>query len=549
MALNLAELIIISLIVDWLFRRYKIPGLVGMLLVGVVLGPYALNLMSPNLINISNDLRMISLLVILLRAGFELSKDTLFKVGKYALLLSFVPAVFEGLAVTFLGHLFLDLSYLESAMLGAILSAVSPAVVVPLMLKFIDEKKGSEKGIPTLVLAASSIDDVFVIVVYSVLSGLYFGSKLNIAMKLIGIPVSIILGIAVGWVTGLIIYKLFEKFNPRATKRLLVILGIAVFLSNFEHLVKDYIEFASLISVMTVGFVILEKNKYMAHEISAKLSKLWIFAEILLFTLVGAQVNLKVALNEGLNGSIVILLGLVARSIGSYICLHGSNLDFKEKMFVVVSYIPKATVQAAIGASPLIAMKSAGMNTAPGEIILAVAVLSILMTAPVGAWAISMMGNKILKVPENLSKADKMSRKKVLETFNVEDVMIIDIPVAKENDKVSDIISIFSDYDIDLIPVVDKDNNYLGYIMLNNLRAILNQKNIWDLVLAYDVMVRDKETLNPKDSLKKAFALVGKIGKEIPVIEDKKLIGLFDSDKANHKLESRLLQLKLANTI
>ncbi|MFQ5454255.1 MAG: cation:proton antiporter, partial [Candidatus Zixiibacteriota bacterium] len=395
MALSLAELIIFGLIADWLFRKFKIPGLVGMLLLGVVAGPYLLNLLNPDLAAISSDLRMIALIVILLRAGFELSKEALHKVGLLAVWLSFVPAVFEGAAVAALGHFLLGLTYMESAILGAVLSAVSPAVVVPLMLQFIEKKRGHKKGIPTLILAASSIDDVFVIVVYSILIGIYTGQNMNIASKLAGIPVSIISGILIGLISGFILYKFFERYNPRATKRLLVILGISIILVNFEHVLENIVPFAALLAVMAIGFIILEKNEYMAHEISSKLNKLWVFAEIILFTLVGSQVNLGVVFQTGLVGVILICLALVARSMGTYLCLLGSNLNISERIFVVISYIPKATVQAAIGGAPLVAMRLAGMDTRPGEIILAVAVLSILLTAPLGAWAISIVGNRV----------------------------------------------------------------------------------------------------------------------------------------------------------
>ncbi len=400
MAASLAEILILSLLIDWLFRKIKIPGLVGMLLLGILFGPYVLNFMSKDLMQISADLRMIALIVILLRAGLEMSKDVLHRVGKQALLLSFIPATFEGVAITLLAPLFLKLTYMESAMLGAILAAVSPAVVVPLMIQFIEEKKGTKKGIPTLVLAASSVDDIFVIVVYSILIGIYTGSNVNIYWKLLGIPISIILGIGVGLIVGWLLYKLFKKYNPRATKRMLILLSISILLVRVEHSLEHILQFSALLAVMSMGFIILEKRQDYAHELSAKLSKLWIFAEIILFTMVGAQVNIKVALKSGINGAILIFLALIARSIGTYLCLIGSHLNLKERIFVVISYIPKATVQAAIGSAPLIAMKFAGMDTRPGEIILAMAVLSILLTAPVGAWAITLYGNKVLEQEE-----------------------------------------------------------------------------------------------------------------------------------------------------
>jgi NhaP-type Na+/H+ or K+/H+ antiporter len=398
MAVSLAELIITCLFIDWIFKKIKIPGLIGMLLIGIALGPYVLGVIDDNLLAVSADLRLIALIVILLRAGFELSKDTLSRVGLMALTLSFVPACFEIAIITLLGPYFLGLTTMESAMLGAILGAVSPAVVVPLMIQFIEERRGAEKGIPTLVLAASSIDDVFVIVVYSIFIGIYLGHDVSIAWDLAGIPLSITSGILAGLVTGRLLYKLFDRYNPRATKRVLMIVGIAILLVRGEHLLENILPFSALIAVMAVGFMILEKREHYAHEMSAKLGKIWIFAEILLFTLVGSQVDVSVAFGSGLAGIALISLGLVGRSIGTYVCMLGSNLNLKERLFVVIAYLPKATVQAAIGAAPLAAMKLAGMDTAAGDMILTVAVLSILYTAPLGAWAISSIGGRVLEV-------------------------------------------------------------------------------------------------------------------------------------------------------
>jgi len=408
MAVSLAELIITCLFIDWVFKKIKIPGLVGMLLIGIAFGPYILGIIDKNLLAVSADLRLIALIVILLRAGFELSKDTLSKVGVMALLLSFVPASFEIAVITLLGPVFLGLTVMESAILGAILGAVSPAVVVPLMIGFIEERRGAKKGIPTLLLAASSIDDVFVIVVYSILIGIYVGHKVSILWELAGIPISIVLGIVIGLISGWLLYKLFGRYNPRATKRVLIILGVSILLVRAEHLLENIVPFSALIAVMSIGFIILEKREHYAHELSAKLGKIWIFAEMLLFTLVGTQVNIDVALKAGLSGVALISIGLIGRSIGTYLCLLGSNLNFKERFFVVIAYLPKATVQAAIGAAPLAAMKFAGMDTAPGDIILTVAVLSILYTAPVGAWAISLVGKKVLEIaPEDVKQSKK----------------------------------------------------------------------------------------------------------------------------------------------
>lgn len=396
MIFSLAELLVLGLVVDWAFRKLTIPGLVGMLLLGVVFGPYALGLISLDLLAVANDFRLMALIVILLRAGLELSKDTLNRVGGKVLLLATIPAIVEGVCVTFLGPPLLGLSLMESAILGSILAAVSPAVVVPLMIRFMERGQGAAKGIPTMVLAASSLDDVFVIVVYSVLIGIYTGTGVDIAWQLAGIPMSIVLGIVAGVIIGFALFRLFRHFNPRATKRVLVLLGVSILLVHAEDLVA--VPFAALLAVMATGFIILKKDEHMAHEISAKLGKIWIFAEIVLFTMVGAQVDLDVAIQAGLGGAAIIGLGLVARSAGTYACLLGSDLTVAERLFVVISYVPKATVQAAIGGAPLAAMVLTGMDKGPGEVILAVAALSILLTAPLGAWAIAVTGDKVLTV-------------------------------------------------------------------------------------------------------------------------------------------------------
>jgi NhaP-type Na+/H+ or K+/H+ antiporter len=386
--------VLLGLLADYLFRKLNLPGLVGMLLVGILCGPYVFNIMQPELLKVSADLRMVALIVILLRAGLELRRDTLNRVGKTALLMSCIPAIFEGAVITFLAPKFLGISYLEAAILGAILSAVSPAVVVPLMINFIDQRRGTKKGIPTLILGASSVDDVFVIVVFSILLGMYTGSQTNIFVKLLEIPESIILGILTGAIAGYILYRIFTQYKLRATKMTITIVAVSVLLTWLEEVLKDRIALSALLGVMTVGFIILEKRETIAHKISQKLAKVWIFAEILLFVLVGAQVNIKVAWNAGLVGAFLIFIALIGRSIGTYLCVLGTELNFRERLFCVISYIPKATVQAAIGAVPL----EAGVKS--GDIILAVAVLSILLTAPLGAIGIMSTGKRWLEKEE-----------------------------------------------------------------------------------------------------------------------------------------------------
>lgn len=333
---------------------------------------------------------MVALIVILLRAGLELKRDTLNRVGKTALTMSCVPAIFEGAVITLMAPWLFGLTYIEAAILGSIIAAVSPAVVVPLMLNLIKEKKGTEKGIPTLILSASSLDDVFVIVIFTILLGVQAGSGENIFLKLLEIPESILLGIALGAFAGYLLYQVFERFNPRATKMTLMVVSISILLTWLEEILKAKVAVSALLGVMTVGFILLEKAETRSHKISLKLSKVWIFAEILLFVLVGAQVNIHVAWDAGFLGAVLIFVALIARSIGTYLSLAGADLNFKEKSFCVISYIPKATVQAAIGAVPL------EMGIPGGEIILALAVLSILLTAPLGAIGITATSHKWL---------------------------------------------------------------------------------------------------------------------------------------------------------
>ncbi len=390
MAVSLAIIIILGLAADYLFRKMKLPGLVGMLLVGVGAGPYVLGLMRPEMMEVSGDLRKIALIVILLRAGFELHRDTLNRVGRAALLMSAVPAVFEIAGVMLVAPRWLGLSLIEAAILGSILAAVSPAVVVPLMIDFMDRGRGVKKGIPTLVLAASSVDDVFVIVLFSIFLGMYGGGEVHVWAKLAEIPVSIGLGIFMGLLPGYLLYRLFVTYDWRPPKRTLLVLGVSIALTWLESALEPWVHAASLLGIMAIGFIILEKSEPIAHLISQKLKKLWVFAELILFVLVGAQVNIHVAWQAGLAGSAVIVVGLLFRSAGTYVSLLGTPLDWKEKLFCVVAYVPKATVQAAIGAVPLAA------GVASGEVILAVAVLSILLTAPLGAVGITLLGERIL---------------------------------------------------------------------------------------------------------------------------------------------------------
>ena len=392
MAESIALIVLLGLLSNYLLEKVRLPGLAGMLILGVVFGPSFLDMMRPELLKVSADFRMVALIVILLRAGLELRRDTLNRVGKTALVMSAVPAVFEGVAIAALAPMLLGITWLEGAILGSILAAVSPAVVVPLMLKFMDEKRGAKKGIPTMILGASSVDDVFVIVIFTILLGMGAGQDMSVARKLLEIPESMLAGVALGALAGYALYRLFDRFHARATKMTIAVVAVAILLTWLEKTLHGVVAISALLGVMTIGFVLLEKAEVRAHKISAKLSKVWIFAEILLFTLVGAQVEPQVAWDAGLAGGTLILVGLVARSAGVMVSLVGADMNLKEKLFCVIAYTPKATVQAAIGAVPL----EAGI--AGGEVILAVAALSIIITAPLGAIGIRLAGEKWLTI-------------------------------------------------------------------------------------------------------------------------------------------------------
>lgn len=396
MATSLALIILLGLIANTVFTKFKMPGLLGMLILGIIIGPKGLNWIQPELLSISGDFRKIALIVILLRAGFGISKEDLNRVGKTAIKLSCIPGLVEGFFIAFASVKFLGFSFIQGGMLGFIIAAVSPAVVVPQMISFMEKGLGTNKGIPTLILAGASIDDVFAITIFSTFLGLYSGSEVNIGIKLLGIPISILLGIGLGAIIGFILIKVFKKYHIRDTKKVLLILGAAILLTSLETLLKSKVDIAALLGVMTIGFIILEKLPTVGKRLSIKLNKIWVFAEILLFVLVGAQVDVVVALNAGILGILVILIGLVGRSIGVILSLLGTDLTWKERLFCVIAYVPKATVQAAIGGIPL------SMGVASGDVILAIAVLSIIITAPLGAIGISTSSKRLLTVEEDV---------------------------------------------------------------------------------------------------------------------------------------------------
>lgn len=400
MLFGVAQLMLLGLLFDWAFRKLKMPGLIGLLFLGVAIGPYALNFLNEDIQSVSQQLRMLALIVILLRSGFEISRKALAQVGIRAITMSFIPCLFEVACVTLAAPALLKISHLEAAMLGSVLAAVSPAVVVPLMIQFMEERRGTDSGAPTLVLAGASCDDAVAIALCTGFIGMYIGQSVNIGLSLAKIPVSVVSGIVAGLGIGLLLHSFFKKSDPRATKRVIIILALAIILLELEAVIEHIVPFSALLAMMAIGFIILEREEGMAHEISSKLGKIWIFAQLLLFTLVGAQVNLPVAAKAGLAGVGVIAIGLIGRTIGVQICLLKSKFNSKERLFISIAYLPKATVQAAIGGMPLAAMVATGMDIGPGEVILAIAVLSIILTAPLGALLIAWSGKRLLTVSD-----------------------------------------------------------------------------------------------------------------------------------------------------
>ena len=390
MLLSLSLIIMLGFALKGIFQKLQLPGLLGMLLSGIVLGPYVLDLISPNLLTISTDLREIALIVILVRAGLSLDLRDLKKVGRPALLMCFVPATFEIIGVVLLAPLLLGISYLEAAILGAILGAVSPAVVVPKMIHLIESGYGRKHSIPQLIMAGASADDIYNIVLFTSFMGIYAGQGFSPAAML-EIPVSILTGVVVGIVAGLVLVRIFRLLHIRDTIKVLIILGVSFLMVGLQDPVSQWVPFSGLLAVMTLGGMILKSYELLARRISGKFSKIWIAAELVLFVLVGAEVDVRYAAGAGLAVVALILGGLFFRAIGTWISVSGAGLSGKEKLFSVIAYLPKATVQAAIGALPLAA------GVAAGNMILTAAVVAILIAAPLGAIGIEKTYQRLLE--------------------------------------------------------------------------------------------------------------------------------------------------------
>lgn len=389
MLLSVALILIIGMSMGWICQRVKLPSLLGMLMTGIILGPYVLNLLDVSILNISSELRKIALIIILTRAGLGLDLSGLKKIGRPAILMCFIPASFELLGMILIAPKVMGLSILEAAIMGSVLAAVSPAVVVPRMVKMMDEGYGTDKGIPQLILAGTSVDDVYVIVLFSTFIGIMQGEGTSV-LSFVNIPVSIILGIFIGIFIGYLLAFYFKKIHIRDTSKVLLILSISFILVVIEDKLTTAITFSALIAIMFIGVGLQRKREVVAKRLALKYGKLWIAAEVFLFVLVGATVNIGYLKNVGFKALIVIIGALMFRMLGVFVCLLRTNLSGKERLFTMMAYTPKATVQAAIGGIPL------ALGFACGDTILTVAVLAIVLTAPLGAFAIDLSYKKLL---------------------------------------------------------------------------------------------------------------------------------------------------------
>lgn len=389
MLLSIAYMLLLGMFTGWLCKKLHLPGLLGMIFTGMVLGPYGLNLIDGSILNISAELRKIALIIILTRAGLSLNIKDLKKVGRPAVLMCFLPACFELAGMMILAPRLLGLSLLDSAILGAVIGAVSPAVIVPKMLKLMEENYGTKKGIPQLILAGASVDDVFIIVLFSAFTGLAVGDSFSPA-GFFKVPVSILLGIAVGILSGYLLGVYFKKVHIRDTVKVAILLCFSFVLSALEDAYSYIIPFSSLIAVMCVGIALQQKRNEVSKRLAEKFNKLWVVAEVVLFVLVGAAVDIKYAKAGGISVVLLIFGVLLFRMLGVLCCLIRTELNWKERLFCMIGYMPKATVQAAIGGIPL------AMGLSCGNIVLSVAVVAIIITAPLGAFLIDLTYKKLL---------------------------------------------------------------------------------------------------------------------------------------------------------
>lgn len=387
MLISIALILSVGLLLGWLCKKVRFPSLFGMIIGGIVIGSYGLNLIDGSVLDISAELRRIALIIILIRAGLKLDLRDLKKVGRPAVLMCFLPACFEIIGMVLLAPMLLGISLLDAAIMGAVVGAVSPAVIVPRMIKLIDDGYGTERGIPQMILAGASVDDVFVIVMFTTFTGLAQGEGVSV-MRFVNIPVSVILGVLGGLTIGWMLSKWFSLAHIRDTVKIVILMSVAFALVTLEDALP--IPFAALIAVMSVGVELKREKSELTVKISESFDELWVVAEIFLFVLVGASVSIDTAASAGVSAAVLVFGALAFRMAGVYLCLLGTKLSRKERLFCMIAYTPKATVQAAIGGLPL------AMGLGCGEIVLTVSVISILLTAPLGAFGIDLTYKQFL---------------------------------------------------------------------------------------------------------------------------------------------------------
>ena len=396
MLTSLSLIFLVGLAMGAICGYLKLPRIIGMLVTGIVLGPYVLDLLDPSILSISADLRKMALIIILLKAGLSLNLEDLKKVGRPAVMMSFVPASFEILGYILCAPAILGISRVDAAVMGAVLGAVSPAVVVPRMVKLIETKYGTGKAIPQMILAGASCDDIFVIVLFTTFLGMAQGDKADFK-SFLNIPVSIVLGVALGAVVGYLLYLFFEtayakKHYVRNSMKVIIVLGVSFLLIAIEGWLEGKIAVSGLLAVVSMACVLkMKSTAFVSKRLSEKFGKLWLAAEVILFVLVGAAVDIRYTLEAGAAAVLIILVALIFRACGVFLCMVKTNLNVKERLFCVIAYLPKATVQAAIGSVPL----AAGLGC--GKIILSVAVMAIIITAPLGAFGMDMSYKKLLE--------------------------------------------------------------------------------------------------------------------------------------------------------
>ncbi len=393
MLASIALIFLIGMFLGWLFKKVRLPALLGMILTGIVLGPCVLNFISSSILDISAELRQIALVIILTRAGLSLDIKELKKAGRSALLMCFVPASFEIIGTVIFAPLLFDISYMEAALIGSVIAAVSPAVVVPRMLKVMNDGYGTDKQIPQIILAGASADDVYVIVLFTSFSAIVSGGNASVT-DFIQIPTSILLGIVLGIAVGLLLNIFFKKVHIRDSAKLVIIMSLSFLILAFQGFTAEYVRVSGLISIMVLGMTLFSKYRILASRLSDKYNKLWVAAEIVLFVLVGAAVNIDSITEYGFSAVILLIAALLFRMLGVFVSLLKTKLNMKERLFCMLAYTPKATVQAAIGAIPL------AMGLKCGSLVLSVAVLSIIITAPFGAFMIDLTYKKLLNNAE-----------------------------------------------------------------------------------------------------------------------------------------------------